>query len=104
MSLRIPGEAEGSAAHAPTAGPQFVASISGFEDVAYAVAHFPKPANYDQDLQAICQLKRNAIRAAIERYENQLSSANFNDVLTARHALGQLWSYQGDMTKTILHL
>ena len=104
LIARIPNEPQGSSRDAAPAGPEFVAAISGFEDVAYAVSRYPKPPGFEQNLEAICQVKREAIAAAIHEYEKHLGSANFEAVLAAHHALGQLWSYQGDMAKAIEHL
>lgn len=82
---------------------QLVAYVSGFDEVLYFFARLSKPPAYDQNLQTICDMKREAMRAAIRESEEFLGGGNWRQRLKAHHTLAQLWAYQGDMDKAIEH-
>jgi len=71
---------------------------------------FPKPPNWEQDLQGICEIRKRSLAAGIARLEELLESANKAlaamkpfDVIQSHYALAQLEAYQGNMDEAVIH-
>ena len=83
---------------------QLVAYVSGFEEVLHFFSRMPKPPDYHQNLQTICEAKRKAVSSAISEIEGHLTrGGDLRSSMTAHHTLGQLWAYQGNMEKAVEH-
>ena len=83
---------------------QFAAYVSGFEESLHFFSSLPKPAEYSQDLLAICELKKAAVESATADLEARLSQGtDFRERLQTHHTVGQLAAYQGSMDKAIEH-
>lgn len=79
---------------------QAVAYVSGFEEVVHFFSQKVRGTDHQQDLKAICEAKSAVVRSVMQEMETQLTTPN---KLGAHHTLAQMWSYQGDMEKTIQH-
>jgi len=72
---------------------------------------FPKPANWGQDLHAICDVRRESLALGIAGLEEifdpagqaHLATMTSFDVIQTHYALAQLLAYQGNMDKAIEH-
>jgi len=71
---------------------------------------FPKPPNWEQDLQGICEIRKRSLAAGIARLEELFESANKAlaamkpfDVIQSHYALAQLEAYQGNMDEAVIH-
>lgn len=92
------------AAPAKPAPTQLVAYVAGFEEALSYFSRMSKPANYHQDLQAICDIKKRGVEVGLQEMEAQLASGgNPSQLLQAHHTIAQLSAYQGDMNKAIRH-
>jgi tetratricopeptide (TPR) repeat protein len=83
--------------------------ISGLNETEAALANFPKPDDWYQDLRGMCEMRersRAAAKARAERYlspeaEAQDKNRRPFDELSALEALGQLHAYQGELDEAI---
>ena len=83
---------------------QLVAYVSGFEENLYFFSRLPKPPNFHQDLQTICNLKTSAIETAIRDTESQIAAArDSRELLQAHQTAAQLYAYRGDIDQSIHH-
>ena len=81
-----------------------MAYVSGFEENLYFFSRLPKPPNFHQDLQTICNLKTSAIETAIRDTETQIASArDSRELLQAHQTAAQLYAYRGDIDQSIHH-
>src|SRR5579864_893860 len=72
---------------------------------------FPKPPNWEQDLQGICDIRRRSLAAGVARLQELLEPANKPrleamkpfDVIQSHYALAQLQAYQGNMDQAVEH-
>jgi tetratricopeptide (TPR) repeat protein len=72
---------------------------------------FPKPPNWEQDLQGICQIRKRSLAAGIARLQELFEPANKPrleamkpfDVIQTHYALAQLQAYQGNMDQAVEH-
>jgi tetratricopeptide (TPR) repeat protein len=71
---------------------------------------FPKPPNWEQDLQGICEIRKRSLAAGIARLEELFEPANKAraamkpfDVIQSHYALAQLQAYQGNMDEAVAH-
>jgi tetratricopeptide (TPR) repeat protein len=71
---------------------------------------FPKPPNWEQDLQGICEIRKRSLAAGIARLAELLEPANKAlaamkpfDVIQSHYALAQLEAYQGNMDEAVTH-
>ena len=95
----------------PSSNRDLVTEVSGGFEGLYFFKRLEKPPDWEQDLQTICELKRRAVRLAIERLEANLAALRNRGLVdrhfvvagTRTHTLAQLWSYQGEMEKAIEH-
>jgi hypothetical protein len=71
---------------------------------------FPKPPNWEQDLQGICEIRKRSLAAGIARLAELFEPANKAlaamkpfDVVQSHYALAQLEAYQGNMDEAVTH-
>ena len=71
---------------------------------------FPKPPNWQQDLQEICEIRKRSLAAGIARLEELFEPPNPAraamkpfDVVQSHYALAQLEAYQGNMDEAVTH-
>jgi tetratricopeptide (TPR) repeat protein len=71
---------------------------------------FPKPSNWEQDLQGICEIRKRSLAAGIARLDELFEPANKAlvamkpfDVIQSHYALAQLEAYQGNMDEAVTH-
>jgi len=70
---------------------------------------FPKPANWGQDLPAVCNIRKQSMAQGIARLEElftpenraRLEAMSAFDAIQSHYALAQLQAYQGNMDKAI---
>jgi hypothetical protein len=69
---------------------------------------FPKPPNWEQDLQGICEIRKRSLAAGIARLAELFEPANKAlaamkpfDVVQSHYALAQLEAYQGNMDEAV---
>lgn len=83
--------------------------VSGSVELHEAFLGISKPEGWDQDLQAICELKERAARDTIAVAERILSEVKlqefdyFEKILHIDRLLAQMYAFQGDMPKAIEH-
>ncbi len=83
---------------------QMVSYVSGFEETQHLLSRLPKPPDFHQNLRTICELKTSAIETAIWEAESQINSVRDpQTLLQAHHTAAQLYSYRGDIDKSIQH-
>jgi tetratricopeptide (TPR) repeat protein len=72
---------------------------------------FPKPPNWEQDLQGICEIRKRSLAAGVGRLQELFEPANKPrleamkpfDVIQSHYALAQLQAYQGNMDQAVEH-
>jgi len=72
---------------------------------------FPKPPNWEQDLQGICEIRKRSLAAGITRLQElfepaskpRLDAMKPFDVVQTHYALAQLQAYQGKMDQAVEH-
>jgi tetratricopeptide (TPR) repeat protein len=72
---------------------------------------FSKPANWEQDLQGICEIRKRSLAEGVARLEELFEPANKPrleamkpfDVIQSHYALAQLQAYQGNMEQAVEH-
>jgi tetratricopeptide (TPR) repeat protein len=90
-------------------GSAVVTDVSGAVEFNDVFRGLSKPPGWDQDLQAICELKERAARDTIEVAEGILTEVKSQEfdyaerILQIHRLLAQMYSYQGDMPKAIAH-
>lgn len=84
---------------------KYVFDVSGFADAIEAMRQFDKPAGWDQDLAAICRLRRDSMAWARGRVTDRLASpSDLADPLDRAQAfvlLGQLQAFDGRIEAAI---
>jgi len=81
--------------------------ISGLNETEAALANYPKPADWYQDLNVTCQMRERSWAAAKDRAEKYLAGEARDpnrrplNELSAMQTLGQLYAYQGQMDQAI---
>jgi tetratricopeptide (TPR) repeat protein len=72
---------------------------------------FSKPANWEQDLQGICEIRKRSLAEGVARLQELFEPANKArlkamkpfDVVQSHYALAQLQAYQGKMEQAVEH-
>jgi tetratricopeptide (TPR) repeat protein len=72
---------------------------------------FSKPANWEQDLQGICEIRKRSLAEGVVRLQELFEPANKArlaamkpfDVIQSHYALAQLQAYQGKMEQAVEH-
>ena len=87
----------GAGAVRPTLGP------SGFTEALLAVGRFPKPDGWNHDLHQACEVRRQAVGAALNQSEAYLArpALETSIVFYLNSVLALLHSYRGDMGEAI---
>ena len=111
--LQIVPDADGTAAQPPNSALaargsiRYTTDVAGFGDASLAMLGGDKPADWDMNPGAICQVRRQALdtaRAAIERDIAARASRGQGDTYDAGQLhilLGQLDAYEGRMPETV---
>ena len=88
---------------------KYLTQIGGFSEAETVLQGLPKPADWNQDLRAICQARRDSLAAADKRLEDFFSADNEAgraaqrpfDLFQSIFARAQLYAYQGQMDRAI---
>jgi len=108
------GMGPGQARDLPLAGQgavRYPADVAGQVLADMLFQKFPKPPNWDQDLQVICDIRKRSLAAGVARLQELLEPANKPrleamkpfDVIQSHYALAQLQAYQGNMDQAVEH-
>ena len=97
----LPSSAAGTIRYAPNVGGK------GEADLAYR--NFPKPAGWNQDLHAMCDIRQRSLASVIADVQKSLDPANpagvahgqALDIIQMHYALANLYAYEGEMEKAI---
>ena len=81
-------------------------SISGLDEADAVFKQFPKPEGWNRDLSQPCAIRKQSYAEAVERTRQFISSPATQPappirMQQAHAALAQLYSYQGDMEKSV---
>jgi tetratricopeptide (TPR) repeat protein len=81
-------------------------SASGLDEADAVFKEFPKPEGWNRDLSQPCAIRKQSYAEGVERMRQFISSAATQSVSPLRMqqthaALAQLYSYQGDMEKSV---
>jgi len=81
-------------------------SASGLDEADAVFKEYPKPEGWNRDLSQPCAIRKQSYAEAVERTRQFISSAATEPVSPLRMqqthaALAQLYSYQGDMEKSV---
>ncbi len=104
--------ASGSNSMLPLAGRgnvKYSPNVAGAPEADVTFQAYPKPDGWEQDLQEICRIRKQALAENVQLLEKMLppagqkdaSDANPMDTMQARYTLGQLQAYQGHMAEAI---
>ena len=94
---------------ATVASVKYVIDVSGLVEAEAALQAFPKPADWDQNPSAICQVRRQSLASSQRSLEDFLSRDQAGvravrppfDVMQAHFALAQLHAYHGRMDRAL---
>jgi len=97
----LPSSATGTIRYAPNVGGKAEA------DLAYR--KFPKPENWNRDLNTLCQIRRDSLASVIETLTKSLDPASPQgvspgrplDVIEMHYALANTYAYEGKMDEAI---
>ena len=83
-------------------------SVGGLSEADAVLLASPKPQGWDQDLQAICTLRKSSLETVLERLRAlpafdpaALADADRVDEMEAQYAWGQLHAYRGELDQAI---
>ena len=81
-------------------------SVSGLDEADAVFKEYPKPEGWNRDLSQPCAIRKQSYAEAVARMRQFISSAATQSVPPLRMqqthaALAQLYSYQGDMEKSV---
>jgi tetratricopeptide (TPR) repeat protein len=113
-SQQAPGQGMGPGQNrdSPLAGKgaiRYPADVAGQVLADMLFQKFPKPANWNQNLQAVCDIRKQSLAQGIARLEELFAPANSSrvsamtafDVIQSHYALAQLRAYEGNMDKAV---
>ncbi|HXW15681.1 MAG TPA: FG-GAP-like repeat-containing protein, partial [Terriglobia bacterium] len=82
-----------------------VTAVSGLNEATDFFLRFPKPPNYQQDLEVNCEVHIKAVVGGIQQLESDLAKLppGSPDKQLAHYTLAQLYSFQGVPAKAIQH-
>lgn len=109
-SAKINGsDRSGTPATASIGSVKYTLSLGGLNEAELGLIEFNKTAGWDRDPHKICEVRKQSLSAEEESLGNLLSPANRTpraplapiDVMNAHYALGELYSYQGDMEHAV---
>ena len=90
---------------------QVVRQVSGWKVYRHFFRRLEKPADYDQDLQAMCEAQLQAPRLGIQQLKSRLDELqvqdpqqhDFDEVWQTHHVLALLLSFVGNMEEALEH-
>src|ERR1700737_3057997 len=88
---------------------QYPADVAGQVLADMLFQKYPKPANWEQDLQEVCRVRRQSLADGISSLEKLLANSaemarkTAFDAIQTHYALAQLAAYQGNMDRAIEH-
>ena len=90
---------------------QLETEVSGGYQALYFFSRLEKPSGWEQNLEAICELKARAVSQSIEllevglaRLKNQnLEDTHYDLTMSRHHTMAQLYAYLGELQKAIEH-
>src|SRR6202022_2839672 len=88
---------------------QYPADVAGQVLADMLFQKYPKPANWEQDLQEVCRVRRQSLADGISSLEKLLANSaemarkTAFDAIQTQYALAQLAAYQGNMDRAIEH-
>jgi len=96
----------------PSSNRELVTEVSGGYEAQYFFQRLEKPADWNQNLALICELKRKAVEEAVARLESNLAAMKVENLegslveAAARrhHTLAQLYAFKGETGKAIERL
>src|SRR5437773_6141696 len=108
------GMGPGQAGNLPLAGQgavRYPADVAGQVLADMLFQKLPKPPNWEQDLQGICEIRKRSLAAGIARLQELFEPANKArleatkpfDVIQTHYALAQLQAYEGNMDQAVEH-
>ena len=108
------GMGPGQARDLPLAGQgavRYPADVAGQVLADMLFQKFPKPLNWEQDLQGICEIRKRSLAAGVARLQELFDPANKTrleamkpfDVIQSHYALAQLQAYQGNTDQAVEH-
>jgi tetratricopeptide (TPR) repeat protein len=106
------GMGPGQARDLPLAGQgavRYPADVAGQVLADMLFQRFPKPANWEQDLPGICEIRKRSLTEGIARLQELFEPRNKSgveamkpfDVVQSHYALAQLQAYQGNMDQAV---
>ncbi len=113
--VKVLPSSEGSTGQAM--GPNRDLALSGKGSIRYPVdvagqviadlafQKYPKPTGWEQDLTAVCEVRKQSLSALESRLKNRIGRATTEsssaDLIQAHYALAQIEAYRGDMDQAI---
>src|SRR4029450_12608510 len=84
-------------------------AVSGFAEAQTIFQRFPKPAGWNQDLRAVCDIRKQSIPTAIEQLRRAVDGTGVAgvakespvDLLQTHYGWAQVLAYQGKMCEAI---
>ena len=106
------GMGPGQSRDSPLAGKgaiRYPADVAGQVLADMLFQKFPKPAHWEQDLAAVCNIRKQSLSQGIARLEELFAPENHArvaamtsfDVVQSHYGFAQLYAYQGDMAKAV---
>jgi tetratricopeptide (TPR) repeat protein len=87
---------------------RYLANVGGKGEADLAFRSYPKPEGWNQDLQALCKIRKDSMASVIDLLNQNLTSTDPDatnqtplDVIQTRYALANLYAYLGQMDKSV---
>jgi tetratricopeptide (TPR) repeat protein len=87
---------------------RYLANVGGKGEADLAFRSYPKPEGWNQDLKALCQIRKESFSSVIDLLNQNLTSTGPDvtghtplDIIQTRYALANLYAYQGQMDKSV---
>ena len=99
----------GTAATASIGSVKYTLSLGGLQEAELGLNNSDKPAGWDRDPRKICEVRKQSLSLEKEALDDFLSPTNGKvraslvpiDLLNAYYALGEIYSYEGDMEHAV---
>ena len=99
----------GTAAIASVGSVKYTLSLGGLGEAELGLIAFDKTAGWDRDPHKICEVRKQSLSAETKSLDDLLSPGNRKsrasfapiDLMNAHYALGEIYSYQGDMEHAV---
>ena len=93
----------------PSSNQELVTEVSGGYEAQYFFQRLEKPADWNQNLELICELKRKAVEEAVARLESNVAGMKLENLARTladaaarrHHTLAQLYAFKGETGKAI---